>query len=119
MRPERSSRQPPKKETAPCGIIPKGAVLVCVEVRVGSLGAEGTQSWVSLRRTVRTTTPKPMSARCATEMKMNMGLLGVNKLSEITPAHFFHGAPVMNEPSNTSPFPVTTEAFRRWDSGSY
>ncbi len=53
------------------------------------------------------------------EMKMNMGLLGVNKLSEITPAHFFHGAPVMNEPSNTSPFPVTTEAFRRWDSGSY
>ncbi|MGE0651602.1 MAG: alpha-hydroxy acid oxidase [Alphaproteobacteria bacterium] len=54
-----------------------------------------------------------------TEMKINMGLLGVNKLAEITPAHFFHGAQVMNEPSIVSPYPVVTEAFRRWDSGSY
>ncbi len=53
------------------------------------------------------------------EIKMNLALLGVNKLSEITPAHFFHGAPVMNEPSIVSPFPVVSEAFRRWDSGSY
>jgi hypothetical protein len=54
-----------------------------------------------------------------TEMKINMGLLGVNKLAEITPTHFFHDAPVMNEPSLVSPYPVVTEAFRRWDSGSY
>lgn len=53
------------------------------------------------------------------EIKMNLALLGVNKLSEITPAHFFHGAAVMNEPSIVSPFPVVSEAFKRWDSGSY
>ncbi len=54
-----------------------------------------------------------------TEMKVNMGLLGVNAISEITPDHIYSGAPVMNEPSIVSPFPVTTEAFSRWDRGTY
>ncbi len=54
-----------------------------------------------------------------TEMKVNMGLLGVNAISEITPDHIQLGAPVMNEPSIVSPFPVTTEAFSRWDRGTY
>lgn len=53
------------------------------------------------------------------EIKMNMALLGVNKISEITPDHVFTGAPVMNEPTIVSPFPVVTEAFARWDRGIY
>lgn len=53
------------------------------------------------------------------EMKINMGLLGVNKLSELTPAHLHHDALPMNAPSIVSPFPVVTEAFERWDRGTY
>ncbi len=53
------------------------------------------------------------------EITVTMGLLGVNKLSELTPQHLHHGAMPMNPPSPWSPFPVVTEAFERWDKGTY
>ncbi len=53
------------------------------------------------------------------EIRITMGLLGVNKLDELTPAHLHHGATPMNPPSIWSPFPVVTEAFERWDRGTY
>ena len=53
------------------------------------------------------------------EMKINMALLGVNKLSELTPAHLHHDAMPMNAPTNVSAFPCVTEAFDRWDRGTY
>jgi glycolate oxidase len=53
------------------------------------------------------------------EIKTNMGLLGVNSISEITPDHLYLGAEPMNAPSLVSPFPVVTEAFDRWDRGTY
>ena len=53
------------------------------------------------------------------EIKITMGLLGVNKLDELTPAHLHHGVMPMNAPSIWSPFPVVTEAFERWDRGTY
>lgn len=54
-----------------------------------------------------------------TEMKINMGLLGVNTLVELTPGHLHHDAIAMNAPTNVSAFPVVTEAFERWDRGTY
>lgn len=54
-----------------------------------------------------------------TEIKTAMALLGVNHLSELTPAHLHPGAVPMNPPSPWSPFPVVTEAFERWDRGTY
>jgi glycolate oxidase len=53
------------------------------------------------------------------EIKITMGLLGVNKLDELTPAHLHHGAMPMNPPGPWSPFPIVTEAFERWDRGTY
>jgi glycolate oxidase len=53
------------------------------------------------------------------EIKVTMGLLGVNKLDELTPAHLHRGAMPMNAPSPGSPFPVVTETFNRWDRGTY
>lgn len=54
-----------------------------------------------------------------TELRIGLGLLGVNALAELTPQHIFTGAPVMNTPSLVSAFPVTSEAFDRWDRGTY
>ncbi len=53
------------------------------------------------------------------EIKITMGLLGVNSLDELTPAHLHHGAMPMNAPGPWSPFPVVTETFERWDQGTY
>ena len=53
------------------------------------------------------------------EIKTTMGLLGVNKLDQLTMAHLHHGAMPMNAPSPWSPFPVVTEVFERWDGGTY
>ena len=53
------------------------------------------------------------------EIKITMGLLGANSLADLKPAHLHHGAMPMNPPSPWSPFPVVTEAFERWDRGTY
>ena len=53
------------------------------------------------------------------EIKITMGLLGANSLAELKPEHLHHGAIPMNPPSPWSPFPVVTEAFERWDRGTY
>lgn len=54
-----------------------------------------------------------------TEMKITMGLLGVNSLAELTNDHLHMGVVPMNAPGPWSPWPVVTEAFARWDSGTY
>ena len=53
------------------------------------------------------------------EITVTMGLLGINNLSELTPEHLHRGAMPMNPPTPWSPFPVVTEAFERWDKGTY
>jgi glycolate oxidase len=53
------------------------------------------------------------------EIKVTMALLGVNSLSELTPRHLQTGIPPMNPPTPWSAFPVVTEAFERWDRGTY
>ena len=53
------------------------------------------------------------------EITVTMGLLGINNLSELTPEYLHRGAMPMNPPTPWSPFPVVTEAFERWDKGTY
>ncbi len=53
------------------------------------------------------------------EIKLNMALLGINRLDELTAAHLHHGVVPMNPPSAWSAFPVAGEAFDRWDRGTY